>query len=103
MGSENFGRFFGSLGTMAPWYYVKPLLLNSVPTQPDRAVRGLRGATDLCRPRTLFRQPRGRVAVRLFAIFWIVTVVFFSVAAYKRRAYLLAAVAGLGRHDRVVD
>ncbi len=30
-----------------------------------------------------------RAAVRLFAIFWIVTVVFFSIAAYKRRAYLL--------------
>ena len=27
--------------------------------------------------------------MRLFAIFWLVTVVFFTVAAYKRRAYLL--------------
>ena len=30
-GSENFGRFFGTLGAMPPWYYVTPLLLNSVP------------------------------------------------------------------------
>ena len=22
--SENFGRFFGALGFMAPWYYLKP-------------------------------------------------------------------------------
>jgi 4-amino-4-deoxy-L-arabinose transferase-like glycosyltransferase len=42
LGTENVGRFFGSLGTMSP-----------------------------------------------FAIFWVVTVVFFSIAAYKRRAYLL--------------
>ena len=31
IGSENFGRFFGSLGAMAPWYYLKPVLLNSAP------------------------------------------------------------------------
>ena len=31
LGSENVGRFFGALGAMAPWYYLKPLLLNSVP------------------------------------------------------------------------
>ena len=28
-------------------------------------------------------------AVRLFAIFWLVTVVFFELSAFKRRAYLL--------------
>jgi hypothetical protein len=33
--------------------------------------------------------PRAIGAVRLFAIFWLVTVLFFTVAAYKRRAYLL--------------
>jgi 4-amino-4-deoxy-L-arabinose transferase-like glycosyltransferase len=31
IGSENFGRFFGSLGAMPPWYYLQPLLLNSIP------------------------------------------------------------------------
>lgn len=31
----------------------------------------------------------GPAVARLFAIFWLVTVLFFSVAAYKRRAYLL--------------
>ena len=31
IGSENFGRFFGSLGAMSRWYYVQPLLLNSLP------------------------------------------------------------------------
>ena len=29
------------------------------------------------------------LAVRLFAIFWLVTLLFFTVAAYKRRAYLM--------------
>ncbi|MGH7915778.1 MAG: ArnT family glycosyltransferase, partial [Candidatus Binataceae bacterium] len=31
LGSENLGRFFGALGFMAPWYYLKPILLNSAP------------------------------------------------------------------------
>ena len=31
IGVENFGRFFGSLGNMPAWYYVQPLLLNSLP------------------------------------------------------------------------
>jgi hypothetical protein len=129
LGSENFGRFFGALGTMPPWYYIKPLLLNSGPLslmvplavffalrtywQPSSAPRVPDAppiAPDLfCR--TGF--PAGRVpgpsdalsitrnsdarvlsvraqeAVRLFAIFWLVSVTFFTVAAYKRRAYLL--------------
>src|SRR5271155_915144 len=29
--TENVGRFFGSLGAMAPWYYLKPVLFNSAP------------------------------------------------------------------------
>jgi hypothetical protein len=33
--------------------------------------------------------PRALIAVRFCAIFWVVTVLFFTVAAYKRRAYLL--------------
>ena len=31
LGSENVGRFFGSLGAMSPLYYLVPLLLNSGP------------------------------------------------------------------------
>ncbi|HKV53573.1 MAG TPA: glycosyltransferase family 39 protein, partial [Candidatus Binataceae bacterium] len=31
LGSENFGRFFGMLGAMPPWYYLQPILLNSAP------------------------------------------------------------------------
>jgi 4-amino-4-deoxy-L-arabinose transferase-like glycosyltransferase len=90
---ENFGRFFGALGAMAPWYYVKPLLFNSVPFSllvPFAVYAALRAAP----PRASFTgqspSPATRAAaMRLFAIFWIVTVVFFTVAAYKRRAYLL--------------
>jgi 4-amino-4-deoxy-L-arabinose transferase-like glycosyltransferase len=88
LGSENFGRFFGSLGAMAPWYYIKPLLLNSVPLSlivPFTVYAALRTYRDT---QASFVN-RATVASRLFAIFWIVTVVFFSVAAYKRRAYLL--------------
>ncbi len=157
LGSENFGRFFGSLGAMAPWYYVKPVLLNSAPLSllvPLAVFSALRtyfsptpiqGSSDLANDRAVERSPdmtaghepadersaaespshqrpsqnplslrmalrmmflppmdasddrptgatdapRALIAVRLFAIFWVVTVLFFTVAAYKRRAYLL--------------
>ena len=98
MGSENVGRFFGSLGTMSPLYYLKPLFLNSAPLSliapiavalalwprskrddaPYSDDRPGAQAGSLCHS-----------AIRLFAIFWIVTVVFFNLAAYKRRSYLL--------------
>jgi 4-amino-4-deoxy-L-arabinose transferase-like glycosyltransferase len=92
LGSENVGRFFGSLGAMAPWYYVKPLLLNSAPLSllvPVAVVAALwrRGASE---PQEVPEaELRVLAATRLFAIFWIVTVVFFTLAAYKRRSYLL--------------
>ncbi|HVC43179.1 MAG TPA: hypothetical protein VND20_00050 [Candidatus Binataceae bacterium] len=144
LGSENFGRFFGALGAMAPWYYLKPILFNSAPLSllvPFAVAAALRtwwpasiaaatlspaAAADklsaspaapqfpqspnprrpaqnplslwmslrmmfLPPPDTidLAEAPRARAAVRLCAIFWIVTVVFFTIAAYKRRAYLL--------------
>jgi 4-amino-4-deoxy-L-arabinose transferase-like glycosyltransferase len=151
IGSENFGRFFGSLGAMAPWYYVKPILLNSaplsllVPFAVFSAIRTYRrpapssstpldvpgepahaagvanegdtrtqvppGARPAQNPLSLWmalrmmflprldpadkrpadspRDRRAILAVRLLAIFWVATVVFFSIAAYKRRAYLL--------------
>jgi len=97
--TENIGRFFGSLGAMAPWYYLKPALLNSAPLSllvPIAAVWAL-----LTRHRQDSTSPpanagdlpagsaRSRAAVRLFAIFYFATVIFFSIAAYKRRAYLL--------------
>ncbi len=96
LGSENFGRFFGSLGAMPPWYYIVPILLNSPPLSllvPIAVV-----AAIWQRPNPLAPFPksgkgeaelRARAIVRLLAIFWIVSVVFFSIAAYKRRAYLL--------------
>jgi 4-amino-4-deoxy-L-arabinose transferase-like glycosyltransferase len=106
IGSENFGRFFGALGAMAPWYYVKPILLNSAPLSlivPCAVYFALEpywkaslspiGHSDPSDPTpakpALASIDRATVCVRLFAIFWIVTTVFFSVAAYKRRAYLL--------------
>ena len=99
IGSENFGRFFGSLGAMSPLYYLKPVFLNSAPlsllapiavgavlwprnsTAEQEVVSGLKPMT----PQTA----RAASAMRLFAIFWIVTVLFFNLAAYKRRVYLL--------------
>ena len=93
IGSENFGRFFGTLGAMAPTYYLKPILLNSFPASllvPFAVIAALR----VEKARAPDGQgngagPQARDTVRLLAIFWIVTVGFFSLAAYKRRAYLL--------------
>jgi 4-amino-4-deoxy-L-arabinose transferase-like glycosyltransferase len=91
--TENVGRFFGSLGAMAPWYYLKPVLLNSAPLSlllPIAAIYALlspvvtSGSSE-----SSSHQEKGRSAVRLFAIFYFATVIFFSIAAYKRRSYLL--------------
>lgn len=99
--SENVGRFFGALGSMAPWYYVKPLLLNSaplsllVPIAVALALSGRlfdrvmghhdEGAADCSLARTV----DARESVRLLGIFWLTTVIFFTIASYKRRNYLL--------------
>jgi 4-amino-4-deoxy-L-arabinose transferase-like glycosyltransferase len=97
--NENFGRFFGSLGAMSPLYYLKPVFLNSAPLSllapiavgaalwPRHSTEKRDDVTD-SRPSS---QATGRAdsAMRLFAIFWIVTILFFNLAAYKRRAYLL--------------
>jgi len=92
LGAENFGRFFGALGAMSPLYYLKPLLLNSAPFSllvPLAVVMALRWRVSRAEEIESPAQSAPREAVRLFAIFWMVTVVFFSLAAYKRRAYLL--------------
>jgi 4-amino-4-deoxy-L-arabinose transferase-like glycosyltransferase len=155
IGSENFGRFFGALGAMAPWYYLKPILLNSpplsllipfavvsalrtfwssaseilYPPSSDKTDDEARSSSESMRPADIRTNPPGGIrpsqnplsiwmslrmmflpamddpaedqppsavhsrravlAVRLFAIFWLVTVLFFTVAAYKRRAYLM--------------
>jgi len=148
LGDENLGRFVGTLGAMAPWYYLKPILLNSAPLSiliPVAAIQALRdhrpasppsepthdsplppgeagasprtpgegasaakisnsepsplppGEAD-ARPRapgegastpTISNSDRARPTIRLFAIFYFATVIFFTVAAYKRRSYLL--------------
>jgi 4-amino-4-deoxy-L-arabinose transferase-like glycosyltransferase len=100
LGSENFGRFFGSLGTMAPWYYLRPLFLNSVPFSlfvPVAVIAALRRpvGTRACSDEELYSQTdlrqgeRAASAARLLALFWLCTVIFFEFASYKRRAYLL--------------
>src|ERR1700683_393878 len=91
LGTENFGRFFGSLGAMSPLYYVIPLLFNSGPLSflvPVAVVMAIRTRHDRS-VQTESSKPQPHAAMRCLAIFWIVTVVFFSIAAYKRRAYLL--------------
>src|SRR5208282_5957576 len=91
--SENVGRFFGSLGAMAPWYLLKPVLFNSAPLSlliPVAAVYSLRTSLATSQNQdSIYTPEKGRSAVRLFAIFYFATVIFFSIAAYKRRAYLL--------------
>jgi 4-amino-4-deoxy-L-arabinose transferase-like glycosyltransferase len=135
LGDENLGRFVGSLGAMAPWYYLKPILFNSTPLSiliPIAAISALRTPlpSDLARSFTVEEGERSSVAegaassplppgevdatlrasaegasaatlaaspnsisahlaVRLFAIFYFVTIAFFTLAAYKRRSYLL--------------
>lgn len=92
--SENIGRFFGALGFMAPWYYLKPILLNSTPLSlmvPVAVAAALRrpaaGAGSASTGDA--SGDRARFEARMLATFWLLTVIFFSVAAYKRRAYLL--------------
>jgi hypothetical protein len=100
--TENLGRFFGSLGAMAPWYYLKPALLNSAPLSllvPIAAIYALltpllssqsgNPAPDADRVAPGGGGHAARSAARLFAIFYFATVIFFSLAAYKRRSYLL--------------
>jgi 4-amino-4-deoxy-L-arabinose transferase-like glycosyltransferase len=131
--TENFGRFFGTLGAMPPWYYVKPLLLNSLPfslfvpiavitalfprrvgeirsAHIERTVAGIAQpispeAISNSAPATLAtsesdiigarpaafsdRAPLASLAARQLAVFWLLSVVFFNFAAFKRRAYLL--------------
>jgi 4-amino-4-deoxy-L-arabinose transferase-like glycosyltransferase len=114
LGDENLGRFTGSLGAMAPTYYLKPILLNSAPLSilvPIAATYALMNRSDVSHspmvPRPFFSGPspvilrerlgegsalsnsRARTTVRLFAIFYFATVLFFTLASYKRRAYLL--------------
>jgi 4-amino-4-deoxy-L-arabinose transferase-like glycosyltransferase len=90
--SENFGRFFGALGSSPPWFYLGPLLFSSLPVSllVPFAVYGAlfqaRGSVALAGDE---RGARAGQAVKLLAIFWLVTVAFFSIAAYKSRWYLL--------------
>jgi 4-amino-4-deoxy-L-arabinose transferase-like glycosyltransferase len=96
LGAENFGRFFGSLGGMPLAYYVVPIFLNStplsllVPVAVAAAIvkRPHREESEFGRHAEHMGEAT-RLALRLFAIFWVVTIVFFSAAAYKRQTYLL--------------
>lgn len=92
--SENLGRFFGALGSMAPWYYLKPILLNSAPLSllvPLAAAAALRRPANAARAASISeaRRRHARFDARMLATFWLLTVIFFTLAAYKRRAYLL--------------
>ncbi len=95
VGSENFGRFFGSLGRMPFWYYAQPLLLNAgpisllIPVAVIAAIAVARTRGDDSNRHHNVSAATELDCVRLFALFWIVTVVFFELAAYKRKAYLL--------------
>ncbi len=94
LGSENLGRFFGSLGRMSAWYYVQPLLLNAgplslvVPVIVGTALVQYRSPHNRRVGLARGDAPADRMA-RLLAIFWVVTVIFFELAAYKRKSYLL--------------
>jgi 4-amino-4-deoxy-L-arabinose transferase-like glycosyltransferase len=91
--SENFGRFFGALGSAPPWFYLGPLLFSSLPASIliPFAVYGafFSGRDASSDGQGDASSQRARQAVKLLAIFWLVTLIFFSVAAYKSRWYLL--------------
>ena len=99
IGDENFGRFFGSLGTMPPWYYLQPLLLNSLPLSlfvPVAVISAMRRSRSpassvepTCSQMVCTQAEPAALAARFLAIFWIFTVAFFELASFKRRAYLL--------------
>jgi len=92
LGSENFGRFFGTLGAMPAWYYLKPLLLNSIPLSLLVPVAAATAFGVRIPPTDDSHDSRGHrpaLCARFFATFWLVTVVFFELSAFKRRAYLL--------------
>ncbi len=88
---ENLRRFSGGLGRMKSWYYAVPILLNSAPISllvPWTVLLALLGRIP-ARGDEPGGPERRRAGLRFLAVFWVVTVVFFSMAAYKRRAYLL--------------
>ena len=83
---ENLSRFAGGIRTMSPFYYLKPLLLNSLPLSllvPVAVVSAWRAH------RARDQRAAGDVRPYALALFWVLTLIFFSIAAYKRRAYLL--------------
>jgi 4-amino-4-deoxy-L-arabinose transferase-like glycosyltransferase len=92
IGSENFGRFFGTLGSMPAWYYLQPLLFNSIPLSvlvPGAVVTACAGRVPRLDESLYPRERHAALCARFFATFWVVTVVFFELSAFKRRAYLL--------------
>ena len=83
---------------MPPWYYVQPLLLNSLPLSlfvPVAVIMALLKGRRVQLPAlaggpvAVERARLACVAARFFATFWVFTVIFFEFAAFKRRAYLL--------------
>jgi len=91
LGSENVGRFFGSLGFMPIDYYLQPLLLNAGPLSLLIPVAAITALIRSRRPekRDSESGANRKECVRLFALFWFVTALFFELAAYKRKSYLL--------------
>src|SRR5271156_162545 len=87
IGSENFGRFFGTLGSMPPWYYVTPLLFNSAPWSLLLPVAVAWAIVEPHAPTEAVghhaREQRAALSAKFFAIFWLVTVVFFELSAFK--------------------
>ena len=105
LGSENFGRFFGSLGAMPPWYYARPLLFNSLPLSlfvPIAVVAALifhrvQKSNRVGQPQSEAGDPLGPVeipqetdgaglAARFLAILLDRHSGLFRLAAFKRRA-----------------
>ncbi|MGH7863772.1 MAG: hypothetical protein ACREQB_02205, partial [Candidatus Binataceae bacterium] len=89
---ENYGRFVGALGTMPPWFYIDRAFLQS----PIIGALAMIAVLLVLAPSLPFARrlrdpsnPRAQLTIELLAAFWAVTFIFFSIAAYKSRVYLL--------------
>ncbi len=89
---ENYGRFVGALGTMPPWFYVGRAVMQSPVISAIAVIAVLLvliPVLPLARELRNSSSGRVRTSVQLLATFWAVTFIFFSIAAYKSRVYLL--------------
>jgi 4-amino-4-deoxy-L-arabinose transferase-like glycosyltransferase len=89
LGTENLTRFTGGLGTQSRWYYLLRLPFISF---PFGLLAPIAIGMALWEPKAeaaARREALARGSMRLFAMYWIVTIAVLSFAAFKERYYLV--------------